>query len=94
MSSQLHCESQQRSNPIFPVATAASDKPFKVHEHRRNRRASRTVLKFTGDGADRRLHEKVYGEPWKGCKGRKYYCPEDPKSRRKHETVTERSPRD
>lgn len=73
----------RRKVPIISITTAESDKPFKVDEHRRERRTSRTILRTTQDSDDHRLHAKVFGDPWRGCKDGKYYGPGDRKLLRK-----------
>jgi hypothetical protein len=73
----------RRKTPITAITLATSDKLFKTTEHRRERRATHTVLGQTHNGDDRRLHAKVFGDPWQGRKEGKGYCPDDPKVLRK-----------
>lgn len=72
-----------RKIPIASMTSAESDKPFKVDEHRRERRTSRVILRVTQDSDDRRLHTKVFGDPWRGCKDGKRYDPGDGRLLRK-----------
>lgn len=62
---------------------ARSDKTFKKHEHRRERRAVRTKLASGIDDADRRMHSKVYGDPWNSPKDGKTWSPDWPRAYRK-----------
>jgi hypothetical protein len=50
------------------VTTARSDKPFKVDEHRRERRNTRVVMATTADDTDPRLHPRPFGDPWQAPK--------------------------
>jgi len=45
---------------LIGMTTAPSDKPFKVGEHRAERRAVRATIKHSLDGDDRALYSKVY----------------------------------
>jgi hypothetical protein len=58
----------RRKTPIIGMTTAISDKPFKVDEHRRERRSARAVLASGLDADDRRMHAQKYGDPWKAPK--------------------------
>lgn len=64
-----------RKTPIIPITAAESDKPFKVDEHRRERRTLRAILTKTHDGDDRRLNANVFGDPSRGNKDGKQYYP-------------------
>lgn len=44
--------------------TARSDKPFKVDEHRRERRSIRTLLRAGDDSDNRRFWSKMWDNPW------------------------------
>ena len=72
----------RKKTPIVGMTTMSSDKPFKRDEHRRERRAVRTLLNAGLDGDDKRLHSKDYGNPWKAPKDGKQYWP-DPRALRK-----------
>lgn len=74
--------SRSRKKPIHSITTAASDKPFKVIEHRRERHSARQVIANTMDMDDPRLHA-VYGDPWNAPKDGKRYNPDWPKAYRK-----------
>ncbi len=69
----------RRKTPLVAVTTARSDKPFKVDEHRSERRTARVAVRKTLDGDDRALHAKRHGDPWRAPKDGKTTC--DPKSR-------------
>jgi hypothetical protein len=69
----------RRKTPVIGLTTARSDKPFKVDEHRKERRGVRTKLASGVDADDRRLHSKVYGDPWNAPKDGKQMV--DPKSK-------------
>jgi hypothetical protein len=58
----------RRKTSFNGITTAASDKPFKVDEHRAERHAVRATIKHSLDGDDRALYSKVYGDPWKAPK--------------------------
>lgn len=64
----------QKKTPISGITTAASDKAFKVAEHRRERRASKTDL---GEGHEP-PHPKAFGNPWNSEKDGKA-CIADPR---------------
>lgn len=72
-----------RKTPIIGFTSAQSDKPFKVAEHRRERRSARATLAKIQDGDDGRLHSKVFGDPWKSDKDGKYYFASDARMMRK-----------
>jgi hypothetical protein len=62
---------------------ADSDKPFKVTEHRRERRRVRSVLNVSYDDADSRLHRApMFGDPWRAPKDGKQYWAD-----RQHEAI-------
>lgn len=69
----------RRRNPIIPWSTAASDKPFKVDEHRSERRNVRTALASGIDLDDKRMNSKTYGDPGLAPKDGKQFT--DPKSK-------------
>lgn len=52
-----------RNSPYMGLTTASSDKPYKVDEHRAERRVKRQRLRISEDGDHPLLH-KVYGDPW------------------------------
>lgn len=59
----------RRHTPIMPLTTAKSDKPYKVAEHRKERRRNRVAFQTTLD-AD---HPAFFGrpdgdDPWRGPK--------------------------
>ena len=58
----------RRKTPIVAVTTARSDKPFKVDEHRSERRTARVAVRKTLDGDDRALHAERHGDPWRAPK--------------------------
>lgn len=62
-----------RRMPMFGVTTAASEKPFKAAEHRRERHHVRQRLRVTLDDTDRRLHREPFGNPCAGPKDGKVY---------------------
>lgn len=61
---------------------ARSDKPYKVDQHRSERRTWRTILSKLFDGDDRRLWSKRWGDPWNAPKDGKQFI-RDPKYMRK-----------
>jgi len=69
----------KRRTPVIGITTARSDKPFKVSEHRAERRKTRVVVKRSEDGDDPRLHGAPYGNPYSAPKDGKQMV--DPKSR-------------
>ena len=69
----------RRKTAIIGVTTSRSDKPFKVDEHRAERRAVRAVVQRSFDSDDRALHSKVCGDPWKSPKDGKQMV--DPNSK-------------
>lgn len=69
----------KRKTPLIGLTTAQSDKPFKIDEHRSERRRARVLFQSTLDADDRRLHSKVYGDPWNAPKDGKQWV--DPKSK-------------
>lgn len=58
----------RRKTPIFGHC-ADSDKPFKVAEHRRERRR----VKISMAKCDQPEHPKAFGNPWASCKDGKSY---------------------
>jgi hypothetical protein len=69
----------RKKHPGGGIAIAESDKPFKVMEHRRERRQVSASLKF---GDEPLL--AVYGNPWKAPKdGKQYWIGHDAKWMRK-----------
>jgi hypothetical protein len=50
----------RRKTPVFGNTTAESDKWFKTHENRRQRRTVRELLPVTDDLPD----PKKFGNPW------------------------------
>jgi hypothetical protein len=62
-----------RKTPVMGITTARSDKPFKVDEHRRERRSVRTLLRSGFDGDDRRFWSKLFGDPWRAPKDGKQW---------------------
>ena len=65
----------RRKNPGCGMTTAASDKPYKQREHRRERAAVRSV-DLT---ADEPLASRGFGSPWRSEKDGKQWF--DPKRR-------------
>jgi hypothetical protein len=73
----------RRKTPIIGITSADSDKPFKVSEHRAERRSYRARLAVTLDQDDRRLHATDYGNPNLSDKDGKQYCPDTVREMRK-----------
>lgn len=72
--------SRSRRKSPFRGLGSDSDRPFKVVEHRRERRAVKISL---GQG-DEPPHPKTYGDPWSSCKdGKCWLDPANPKDMRK-----------
>lgn len=69
----------KRKTPISGITTAASDKPFKVREHKRERAAVRDSLAVGSDLP----HPKEFGNPWDSEKDGKQYSPDRPDVLRK-----------
>jgi hypothetical protein len=67
--------SRSRKLPIHSITTAGSDKPFKVVEHRRERRHVRVLLHSGADDTHPSMY-RVYGDPWCAPKDGKVYSPE------------------
>jgi hypothetical protein len=67
----------RRKTPIIGITSAPSDKPWKVAEHKRERRVTRAVLALSLDGDDARLHGRNYGDPWCSEKDGKAYWPDE-----------------
>jgi len=70
----------KRKTPIIGITTVRSDKPFKVDEHRAERRATRARIRTTLDGDDKSLHSRPYGNPNFAPKDGKHLI--DPNSKR------------
>ena len=66
-----------RKTPIFGHTTAESDKPYKVAEHRRERRAVRAAFNA---GADDLPDPRAFGNPYKSEKDGKGYWRDAPAS--------------
>ncbi len=62
-----------RKTPIIGITTAASDKPYKTREHRRERRAVGIALRVDGEIPHRRL----FGDENDGDKDGKQYVRTD-----------------
>lgn len=60
----------RRRTPILSVTTSASDKPFKVKEHRKERRAVKSALASEREPP----HPLTFGDPWNGPKDGKVWC--------------------
>jgi hypothetical protein len=69
----------RRKTPIAGITSARSDKPFKVDEHRAERRTTRAVVRKTLDGDDTALYSRPHGNPWLAPKDGKQLI--DPKSK-------------
>ncbi|HEX5461811.1 MAG TPA: hypothetical protein VFX20_17740 [Steroidobacteraceae bacterium] len=63
----------RRKTPIVAVTTAETDKPFKMAEHRAERRTYRALLTARLDPDDRRLHARQYGNENHSDKDGKQY---------------------
>ncbi|MBU3032394.1 hypothetical protein [Paracoccus marinaquae] len=59
----------RKRTPVVGITTAPSDKPYKVAEHRRERRSAKVSI---GNGAEPE-HPKAFGDPWRGEKDGKAY---------------------
>lgn len=59
----------RKQTPIVAITTASSDKPYKVAEHRRERRSVKVSL----DSGLEPEHPKAFGNPWRGEKDGKAY---------------------
>ena len=69
----------RRKTPVFGHC-ADTDKPFKLTEHRRERRAVKISLKAGLEPE----HPKAFGNPWASCKdGKSYWTGAGPKDMRK-----------
>ena len=64
---------------MIGITTARTDKPFKVDEHRSERRIARVAVQKTLDGDAKALHKSPFGDPWRAPKDGKQMC--DPKSK-------------
>ena len=62
----------RRKTPIVGITTAESDKPFKMAEHRRERRAVNAALAQGGEPP----HALLFGDPWSSDKDGKQYVAE------------------
>jgi len=69
----------RRKTPIVGITTAESDKPFKVREHRRERRAVNIALRVGEEPPS----PEEFGDPWKSEKDGKQFVPEQPELLRK-----------
>ena len=70
----------RRKTPIAAVSAAPSDKPFKIREHRKERRAVAEAIRNQGEMPSGR----AFGDPWNGKKdGKSYVHNDDPSLRRK-----------
>lgn len=69
----------RRKTPIAGVTNAASDRPFKIIEHGRERAATRQAL---AKGAEP-PSSKAFGDPWRGEKDGKLFNPDRPDVLRK-----------
>lgn len=71
----------RRKNPGCGITTAASDKPYKQREHRRERAAVRSIDLTTAEPPSGRR----FGSPWHGEKdGKQWFDPKrHPKDMRK-----------
>lgn len=66
----------RRKTPIAGITTARSNKPFKIDEHRAERRNARATVHHTQDQDDPNLY-RVYGDPWLSPKdGKRWFDPE------------------
>lgn len=59
----------RKHTPIHGHTCKESDKPFKVIEHRRERRIVRASISIDSDMP----HPKTFGNPWASCKDGKSY---------------------
>lgn len=70
----------RRKTPIVGITTAETEKPFKVAEHRRERRTIKAKLRHDDDLPD----PKAFGDPWDGDKdGKQWLGDRHPKFMRK-----------
>lgn len=81
----------RKRTPISGITRAESDKPFKVSEHRRERRAVRSMTGLLAGGTDAGMpaemiseddgfvipSPKAFGNPWASEKDGKKYRPDD-----------------
>lgn len=65
----------KRKVPIAGITTARTEKPYKVDEHRSERRTARTRIK--SGRPDDIPHPKVFGNPWNGPKDGKRWFGKD-----------------
>jgi hypothetical protein len=65
----------RKKRPGGGIAIADSDKPFKLQEHKRERRAVRVILN-SRDEDNEPPHPKGFGNPWDSCKDGKQYWPD------------------
>lgn len=69
----------RKKTPIFGHCSE-SDKPFKILEHRRERRRVKAQLSCEREPD----HPKMFGNPWASCKdGKVYWAGAEPKDMRK-----------
>lgn len=59
----------RRKTPIIGITTAVSDKPFKMMEHRRERRAAKRAIVSMDDAPP----PKLFGNPWASEKDGKHW---------------------
>ncbi len=63
---------RSRKRPITGITCAESEKSWKSAAHRAERRMCRQRLQATADDTDRRMHRRLYGDPWCGPKDGKH----------------------
>ena len=74
----------RKKMPVTGITCAESDKPFKVAEHRRERRHVAVQLHVNPDDAAPRLHPAPFGNPWAAPKdGKQIWTKNQDKARRK-----------
>lgn len=59
----------RKMTPIIGMTGAPSDKPFKVTEHRRERRAAKRAVTILEEAP----HPKAFGNPWASEKDGKHW---------------------
>lgn len=70
----------RKKSPAGGITSADSDKPFKVAEHRRERRAAKAGI-AAGQEPE---HPRAFGNPWHGEKdGKAYHIRPRPEDMRK-----------
>lgn len=71
----------RKKTPIFGLTTATTDKPFKLAEHRRERRVTKSTLVTESDALPDQRH---FGNPYASEKdGKRWYAKAQPKDMRK-----------